>query len=407
MQRMVYKSFIFNKQTSLLLLSTVAVNHWYRQQQPKTRQTSYQISVKSCLRLRSLSAMRTMRFAQLANENENQWIDNVYNKCIKSVVKITRNNLIDDDLIYWSTGWIVDSTIGLIVTNYHNVEDCPFVNVWLPYASRVQDLLADLPPNDPNLRHSISMLWAHVLYVEPHLDLALLTLPKIKSGQLAQLRIAKTDATFGDQVMAIGFPDLDRSVITGIIKYVYYIDEVTEGWYKYRAVTWPTNQLYMFAPITASEGCSGGAVVNMDGQVVGVLFSGGFKLLTITRRQDLLDRSKRKGHEIRQKLVNDRKQLYSSGKPFIGVFVKYSTDNQTCCVHKYMPNAENVRQNFKIGDQIITIDKKSINNFDDLMNAINQLSIGQSIELRIKKLNTQEVTAIHINRQTIENSCFF
>ncbi|XP_054157178.1 uncharacterized protein LOC128955529 [Oppia nitens] len=290
--------------------------------------------------------MMTIRFAQLDN-NENQWIDNVYNKCIKSVVKIRRRDMTNNKYEYKATGWIVDATNGLIVTNYHNVEDRPVVLVGLPSAYQVSGLLVDIPNKDPILRdkEEISEWWAHVIYVEPHLDLALLTLPKIKSGQLAQLRIAKTDATFGDQVMAIGFPKFPKSVITGIIKYMNYFVEISDGWYGYEHLMWPTNQLYMFASITASEGCSGGAVVNTDGQVVGVLFSTGFKALTITRRQDLfdfIDRAKGKGQEIRQKLVNDRKQLYSSGKPFIGVFVKYSTDSQTYCVHKYMPNAKNV-----------------------------------------------------------------
>ncbi|XP_054158863.1 serine protease HTRA1-like [Oppia nitens] len=418
MQRII-SSYIFNKQTSLLLLSTIAVNHhWYRQhqhqqQQCQMRQTLSQLAIETCLRFRcpSAAAMMTIRFAQLLtnDDDDNQWINNVYDKCIDSMVKVMRLDKTKDGCAYMGTGWIVDATNGLIVTNYHNVRDYHYVILRLAYSFTVRDFLTDLHYKDPVIRDNslIEYWWAQVVYVEPHLDLALVSLPAISSRRLTQLKIANKDITFGDQVMAIGFPDLDKSVITGIIKYEHYFDSMTQGWFYYQDLLWPTNQLYMFASTTASKGCSGGAVVNTDGQVVGVLFSTSFRLLTITRRQDLLDfmdRANGKGQEIRQKLVNERKQLYSSGKPFIGVVVKYFTNSQTYCIDKYIPYAMNVRENFEIGDQIIAIDKKSVNNFDDLMTAINRLSIGQSTELVVKKLNTQQVITININPQNIQNS---
>ncbi|XP_054157213.1 probable periplasmic serine endoprotease DegP-like [Oppia nitens] len=436
---------VFSKRSSSLLFSAILTNHWYQRQQRLISQPS-----EWCQTLIPYSNA-FVRNAQLANNDDKDWVDTVYHKCIESIVKVFKddrnfqktedNDDHDDDSEgsgdgsggsgsdydsddesdnnsgsdtesidsdddkenpEFGTGWIVDADAGLILTNYHVVQDAHFARVRLQ-SHMLGKPLAKQPVNDNTVEN---YWWTQVVYVEPHLDLALLRLPSINDRRLPNLEIANRDAERGSQVMCIGFANLDNSVSVGLIDYISRYNLWSIGNLYYKDMQWPEKQLYTIVTTTGStKGFSGGPVLNTTGQVIGVEFDGLYKKCILTRRQDLLafvERAKNNGHNILNQLVKQREQLYSD-KPFIGVCVQYNRSLQTYKIVKYMPYVtDEVRKSLAIDDQIAVINGQAVDKQPE--NLIDFIS-GQSVKLEIRNDRKSETKTIET--QNMINCCFF
>lgn len=145
----------------------------------------------------------------------------------------------DDDLkpqLAVGTGLIVDARRGLIVTNYHMVEEALDVEVRLVDGRRFQ---------------------AALVSIHPESDIAILSIP---ATRLTALPIAKTDtARAGDFVLAIGNPfGLGQTVTAGVVSAIG------------RGLT-PNNNIGLIQTDAAiNPGNSGGPLINMKGEVIGI-----------------------------------------------------------------------------------------------------------------------------------------
>jgi serine protease Do len=135
------------------------------------------------------------------------------------------------------SGFIVDKS-GFILTNYHVVDDASKITVRLPSGEE---------------------FLAKVIGVDAETDLAVL---KIETGrELPFIKLADSDAAqIGDWVLAIGSPfGLAQTVTAGIVSQV-------------RRETPQTTLFQRFIQTDAAinRGNSGGPLVNMDGEVIGI-----------------------------------------------------------------------------------------------------------------------------------------
>lgn len=143
-----------------------------------------------------------------------------------------------DEFAFASGSGFVVSEDGIIVTNYHVIED----------ASKIKVIF------DDGKEYKTERL----LHADPYVDLALLQiegvtgLPFVEIGDSNQLKI-------GEQVVAISSPlGYQNTVSTGIVSAIRTEEDLT------------------FIQITAplDHGSSGGALFNMRGEVVGITSSG-------------------------------------------------------------------------------------------------------------------------------------
>lgn len=141
------------------------------------------------------------------------------------------------------SGVIVDEE-GYIVTNFHVVRGAGAVRVYLPEGSPVM---------------------AKVVGVEPDADLALL---KIEAGGLLALKWGDSDKLeSGDPVWAVGSPyGLDNTVTMGIIS-AKGRRNIGEGGPRSGE---PRFQNYLQTDAVVNPGNSGGALVNIRGELIGI-----------------------------------------------------------------------------------------------------------------------------------------
>ncbi len=136
------------------------------------------------------------------------------------------------------SGVIIDAKKGLIVTNYHNVEN----------AQRTIITLQD--------RRQVN---AKIVGTDPETDLALL---KITAKKLSALPLTNADKQLetGDFLVAIGSPfGLDHSVSFGIVSALGRSGLGLEGY-----------EDFIQTDAAINVGNSGGAIVSMNGKLVGI-----------------------------------------------------------------------------------------------------------------------------------------
>lgn len=136
---------------------------------------------------------------------------------------------------------IVDK--GIILTNLHVVQGVPIVRV--EFADGLETT-------------------ASILNVQPENDLAVLQAHKIPDDLIAATMRSTGDLAPGDQVVAVGFPfGIGPSVSAGVISGLGRSFRSPEGQRE-------MNKLIQF-DAAANPGNSGGPLVTMDGQVVGIV----------------------------------------------------------------------------------------------------------------------------------------
>ena len=176
-----------------------------------------------------------LRIAEPGGEEKS--LQDIYRNSVESIVGI-RTYVSGKMGYYWGTGIII-SADGLILTNAHLIEGCPSAKVILQDDTQLEALLVGYDSTS---------------------DLAVL---KIEATDLTPAVFGDSDAlTVGDRVAAIGNPlgEEFRSTLTDGI--VSAID---------RGMNYDGHSINLIQTNTAiNEGSSGGALVNMYGQVVGV-----------------------------------------------------------------------------------------------------------------------------------------
>ena len=133
------------------------------------------------------------------------------------------------------TGFLIGSTVPLVVTNDHVVGDATTASVYIDSVTRVP---------------------AEVLIRDREADLALLRIPAARCATCPRLRLAVAQsgepvAVAGERVLAIGFPlNQEQTLTTGIVS------GVREG--------------AIISDVNMNPGNSGGPMLNLAGEVIGV-----------------------------------------------------------------------------------------------------------------------------------------
>lgn len=269
------------------------------------------------------------------------------------------------------TGFIWDKS-GLIVTNYHVVQD----------ASRITIRLQD---------HSS---WeAEVVGLAPDKDLALLKieaprelLTPLPLGDSAMLQV-------GRKVIAIGNPfGLDTTMTVGVVSALG------------REITSLTNRTIRDAIQTDASinpGNSGGPLLNSMGQLVGVNTqiispSGanagiGFAIPVNTVKR-VIPQLLEFGREVRPILgISNLNDAISQQNGIEGVIVAEVTAGLGAQEAGLMGLSQDNNGNIILGDVIIGIDNLDINNSDDLLNALEQFQPGDIVQVRTRRRNQGEM----------------
>lgn len=171
--------------------------------------------------------------AAFSKEETPKEIAEKYSKAVVSLTSLDEDN----ELVSGGSGFIVDP-IGIIVTNYHVIEDA--TTVWVKF------------PNGAHYKAE------GVLGVDEEWDIAVL---KLKAEGLSTVPMGDSSKlSVGERIVTIGNPlGLETTVSDGIISALRNIDDTTE-------------KLIQFtAPI--SPGSSGGPLFNTKGEVVGIATS--------------------------------------------------------------------------------------------------------------------------------------
>jgi serine protease DegQ len=135
------------------------------------------------------------------------------------------------------SGVIIDAEEGIVITNFHVVDNADEINVKL-YDQRSYE--------------------ATMIGGDPEVDIAIL---KIDAEDLVQINLANSDQIQqGDFVVAIGNPfGLENTVTTGVISAIGRSDLGIEGY-----------ENFIQTDASINPGNSGGALVNLKGELIGI-----------------------------------------------------------------------------------------------------------------------------------------
>ena len=285
---------------------------------------------------------------------EEQSLQDIYQDCVDSIVSI--RSYIDGELGYfWSTG-IILSEDGLILTNAHVIEDCDSAVVVL---QNDQEFEASLVGTD---RTS---------------DIAVL---KIEADSLKPAVFGDSEAlSVGETVAAIGNPlgeEFRATLTNGIVS---AID---------RGVSYDGHSMNLIQTNTAiNEGNSGGALLNMYGQVVGVTnmkmmsnFSSiegiGFAIPSTTVRN------------VVNALIKDGEVR---GRPAVGITVgavpeeaaKHYELPEGLYVSAVSKDSDAWEKGMREGDIITAVNGEPAKSSNDILQVRNGLSVGDTMTFTI------------------------
>jgi len=293
-----------------------------------------------------------LRIAEPGGEEKS--LQDIYRSSVESIVGI-RTYVSGKMGYYWGTGIII-SADGLILTNAHLIEGCTSAKVILQDDTQLEALLVGYDSTS---------------------DLAVL---KIGATDLTPAVFGDSDAlTVGDRVAAIGNPlgEEFRSTLTDGI--VSAID---------RGMNYDGHSINLIQTNTAiNEGSSGGALVNMYGQVVGVTnmkmmssFSSiegiGFAIPSVTVRSVVND------------LIREGKVV---GRPAIGITVGAIAEEaarhydlpEGLYVSSVIENTDAWQKGIREGDIITAVNGTPARSTDDILKIRNGLGLGDSITFTI------------------------
>ena len=293
-----------------------------------------------------------LRIAEPGGEEKS--LQDIYRSSVESIVGI-RTYVSGKMGYYWGTGIII-SADGLILTNAHLIEGCTSAKVILQDDTQLEALLVGYDSTS---------------------DLAVL---KIEATDLTPAVFGDSDAlTVGDRVAAIGNPlgEEFRSTLTDGI--VSAID---------RGMNYDGHSINLIQTNTAiNEGSSGGALVNMYGQVVGVTnmkmmssFSSiegiGFAIPSVTVRSVVND------------LIREGKVV---GRPAIGITVGAIAEEaarhydlpEGLYVSSVIENTDAWQKGIREGDIITAVNGTPARSTDDILKIRNGLGLGDSITFTI------------------------
>ena len=293
-------------------------------------------------------------------------------KSINAVVHVKNTSVISDDFSYLDyfygrnkssqnrigTGsGVIVSPDGFIITNNHVIEDATKIEV---------------TAND-NIRYE-----AKLIGTDPYTDIAVLKIETQKP--LPYLFFGNSDNTkVGEWVLAIGNPfNLNSTVTAGIIsaksRDLNKLDR--------------RNQSFIQTDAAVNQGNSGGALVNVNGELIGIntaitTISGGFEGYSFAVPSNI---AKKVFEDITEFGTNQKGMLGVQGFAISPEFEKFINENNILqsegfYVSKVLENMGASNAGIKEGDILVSVDKIKIKKFSDLTGYLESKRPGDQVNL--------------------------
>ena len=297
---------------------------------------------------------------------------NAAEKSIDAVVHVKNTSIVSDDFSYLDyfygrnrkpqnrvgTGsGVIVSPDGFIITNNHVIEDATKIEV---------------TTND-NLRYE-----AKLIGTDPYTDIAVLKI--LTQKPLPYLYFGNSDNTkIGEWVLAIGNPfNLNSTVTAGIIsaksRDLNKLDR--------------RNQSFIQTDAAVNQGNSGGALVNLKGELIGIntaitTISGGFEGYSFAVPSNI---ARKVFEDIIEFGTNQKGMLGVQGfaiSPEFEEFVNENNIKQTegFYVSSVLENMGAYNAGIKEGDILISVDNIKIKKFSDLTGYLESKRPGDMVKL--------------------------
>lgn len=264
----------------------------------------------------------------------------------------------------YGSGVVLDSEELLILTNYHVVRDATKIYVRLPGN---KGSYADIHAADPRSDLAVLRL----------LDKKLRPLPRLKLGDGGSVRKGQFVVALAHP-FAAGFRDGSPSASWGILSNI-----------QRRAAATPEDELTKVAlhvhPILLQTdarlnlGCSGGALLNLRGELIGLMTSlaaingsetaGGFAVPLSVNMQRIVAR-----------LQEGREVEYG----FLGVEPRPGPQRGEGVCIGVMPGSPAARAELRPGDHILSVNGVRVHDFEDLVLTVGTLMAGAKVDLEVR-----------------------
>jgi serine protease Do len=259
---------------------------------------------------------------------------------------------------------VIISEDGYIVTNNHVIDGADKIDITL----------------DDNRRYE-----AHVVGTDPTTDLAVL---KIEETGLHYLKFGSSDALkVGEWVLAVGNPfDLNSTVTAGIISAKSRNINILQGQYRIES--------FIQTDAAVNPGNSGGALVNLNGELVGV------NTAIATPTGAYAGYAFAVPSSIVKKVAHDIMEYGVVQRALLGIQI--ADVNATLAEEKGLKNVRGVfvqavsegssadNAGIKQGDVIIAIDDKKVNSTAQLQSQIARHRPGDEVEVTIIRNNKEK-----------------
>jgi serine protease Do len=288
-----------------------------------------------------------------SQNGEDLSLQDIYKKCSASVVGITGN--VDETGYYWGTG-IIMTDDGYIVTNNHIISSCNSVTVTL-YDGREFS--------------------AKLIGADSQSDLAVI---KIEAAGLTGAEFGDSgEIEVGESVVAIGNPlgeELRGTMTDGIISAIN------------RNITYDGHTMTLLQTNAAiNEGNSGGPLINMHGQVIGIT---NMKMISYYSNIEGI------GFAIpasSMKPVVDEliEKGYIGGRTALGVTIgtipetaaSYFTLPDGLYIDSVVKNSDAYEKGIRPGDILIAVNGEAVSTTDEVNLIKDSLKVGDTMTLTI------------------------
>ena len=310
-------------------------------------------------------------------------------KSIDAVVHVKNTSSVSDDFSYLDyfygrnrkpqnrigTGsGVIVSPDGLIITNNHVIEDATKIEV---------------TTND-NVRYE-----AKLVGTDPYTDIAVLKIQTQKP--LPYLYFGNSDNTkIGEWVLAIGNPfNLNSTVTAGIIsaksRDLNKLDR--------------RNQSFIQTDAAVNQGNSGGALVNLSGELIGIntaitTISGGFEGYSFAVPSNT---ARKVFEDIIEFGTNQKGMLGVQGFAISPEFEKFVNENnikqtEGFYVSNVLENMGAYNAGIKEGDILISVDKIKIKKFSDLTGYLESKRPGDKVKLGFFRKEVKKYLVVKLEK---------
>jgi serine protease Do len=276
------------------------------------------------------------------------------------------------------SGVVVDAKNGYVLTNYHVVAGADDPN---KVKDQVKIVLAD--------NREFKAQWVRS---DPQTDLAVI---KIDANDLVEAPLGDSDkAEVGDWVLAIGAPQrLPETVTSGIIS----AKGRTTG-------VGPVYQSFIQTDAAINRGNSGGPLVNMRGEVIGInnsiaTVSGGNEgigfAIPSNMAKGVMQQLVEKGKVTRGYLgvaiqdIDSRGLAQSLGLP----------DMQGALISQVMKDTPADKAGLKDGDVIVKVDGQTVASANELRNTVARIAPGTAVKLEIYRDGKKQTVEVIVAAQ--------